>query len=87
MYRWLDHTSERELWIEDENSKAVLGEAAVALGVVEMDLADNSVEATDLLVCEDPGGNAHVGARARRDLPERRVESVQAGLGDRVRLL
>jgi SHS2 domain-containing protein len=32
MYRWLDHTSERELWIEDEDPKAVLGEAAVALG-------------------------------------------------------
>jgi SHS2 domain-containing protein len=32
MYRWLDHTSERELWIEDESPKAVLGEAAVALG-------------------------------------------------------
>lgn len=32
MYRWLDHTSERELWIEDETPKAVLGEAAVALG-------------------------------------------------------
>jgi SHS2 domain-containing protein len=32
MYRWLDHTSERELWIEDESPKAVLGEAAIALG-------------------------------------------------------
>jgi SHS2 domain-containing protein len=32
MYRWLDHTSEAELWIEDESPKAVLGEAAVALG-------------------------------------------------------
>jgi SHS2 domain-containing protein len=32
MYRWVDHTSERELWIEDENPRAVLGEAAVALG-------------------------------------------------------
>jgi SHS2 domain-containing protein len=32
MYRWLDHTSERELWIEDENPEAVLGEAAIALG-------------------------------------------------------
>ncbi len=32
MYRWLDHTSERELWIEDEDPKAVLGEAAIALG-------------------------------------------------------
>jgi SHS2 domain-containing protein len=32
VYRWLDHTSERELWIEDENPEAVLGEAAVALG-------------------------------------------------------
>jgi SHS2 domain-containing protein len=32
LYRWLDHTSERELWIEDETPKAVLGEAAIALG-------------------------------------------------------
>jgi SHS2 domain-containing protein len=32
MYRWLDHTSEAELWIEDESPKAVLGEAAIALG-------------------------------------------------------
>jgi SHS2 domain-containing protein len=32
VYRWLDHTSERELWIEDETPKAVLGEAAIALG-------------------------------------------------------
>lgn len=32
MYRWLDHTSELELWIEDEDPKAVLGEAAIALG-------------------------------------------------------
>lgn len=32
MYRWLDHTSERELWIEDESPEAVLGEAAIALG-------------------------------------------------------
>lgn len=32
MYSWLDHTSERELWIEDETPKAVLGEAAIALG-------------------------------------------------------
>jgi protein archease len=32
MYRWLDHTSEAELWIEDETPKAVLGEAAIALG-------------------------------------------------------
>lgn len=32
MYRWLEHTSECELWIEDENPKAVLGEAAIALG-------------------------------------------------------
>jgi SHS2 domain-containing protein len=32
MYRWLDHTSERELWIEDESPRAVLGEAAIALG-------------------------------------------------------
>jgi SHS2 domain-containing protein len=32
MYRWLDHTSERELWIEDKSPKAVLGEAAIALG-------------------------------------------------------
>ena len=32
MYRWLDHTSERELWIEDEDPKAILGEAAIALG-------------------------------------------------------
>lgn len=22
MYRWLDHTSERELWIEDESPEA-----------------------------------------------------------------
>lgn len=32
MYRWLDHTSEAELWIEDESPKAVLGEAVIALG-------------------------------------------------------
>lgn len=32
MYRWLDHTSEAELWIEDESPRAVLGEAAIALG-------------------------------------------------------
>jgi SHS2 domain-containing protein len=32
MYRWLEHTTERELWIEDEAPKAVLGEAAIALG-------------------------------------------------------
>jgi SHS2 domain-containing protein len=32
MYRWLEHTTERELWIEDEATKAVLGEAAIALG-------------------------------------------------------
>jgi SHS2 domain-containing protein len=32
MYRWLDHTSEAELWIEDESPKAILGEAAIALG-------------------------------------------------------
>ena len=32
MYRWLDHTSERELWIEDEDPRAMLGEAAIALG-------------------------------------------------------
>lgn len=32
MYRWLDHTSEAELWIEDESPEAVLGEAAIALG-------------------------------------------------------
>ncbi len=32
MYRWLDHTSEAELWIEDESATAVLGEAAIALG-------------------------------------------------------
>jgi len=32
VYRWLDHTSEAELWIEDESPKAVLGEAAIALG-------------------------------------------------------
>jgi len=32
VYRWLDHTSERELWIEDESPEAVLGEAAIALG-------------------------------------------------------
>ncbi|MGE5407280.1 MAG: archease [Syntrophothermus sp.] len=32
MYRWLEHTSEAELWIEDESPRAVLGEAAVALG-------------------------------------------------------
>lgn len=32
MYRWLEHTSEAELWIEDESPKAVLGEAATALG-------------------------------------------------------
>ena len=27
-----DHTSEAELWIEEESAKAVLGEAAIALG-------------------------------------------------------
>lgn len=32
MYRWLEHTSERELWIEDEDPEAILGEAAIALG-------------------------------------------------------
>jgi SHS2 domain-containing protein len=32
VYRWLDHTSEAELWIEDESPEAVLGEAAIALG-------------------------------------------------------
>ena len=32
MYRWLEHTSEAELWIEDESPTAVLGEAAIALG-------------------------------------------------------
>jgi SHS2 domain-containing protein len=32
VYRWLDHTSEAELWIEDESPTAVLGEAAIALG-------------------------------------------------------
>ncbi len=32
MYRWLEHTSEAELWIEDESPAAVLGEAAIALG-------------------------------------------------------
>lgn len=32
MYRWLDHTSEAELWLEDESPEAVLGEAAIALG-------------------------------------------------------
>jgi SHS2 domain-containing protein len=32
VYRWLDHTSEAELWVEDESPEAVLGEAAIALG-------------------------------------------------------
>jgi len=32
VYRWLEHTSEAELWIEDESPAAVLGEAAIALG-------------------------------------------------------
>jgi len=32
VYRWLDHTSEAELWVEDETPEAVLGEAAIALG-------------------------------------------------------
>jgi SHS2 domain-containing protein len=32
VYRWIEHTSERELWIEDETPEAVLGEAAIALG-------------------------------------------------------
>jgi SHS2 domain-containing protein len=32
VYRWLDHTSEAELWLEDESPEAVLGEAAIALG-------------------------------------------------------
>lgn len=32
MYRWLDHTGEVELWIEDESPEAVLSEAAIALG-------------------------------------------------------
>jgi SHS2 domain-containing protein len=32
VYRWLEHTSEAELWIEDETAEAVLVEAAIALG-------------------------------------------------------
>jgi SHS2 domain-containing protein len=32
VYRWLDHTSEAELWVEDETPEAVLGEATIALG-------------------------------------------------------
>jgi SHS2 domain-containing protein len=32
VYRWLEHTSEAELWLEDESPEAVLGEAAIALG-------------------------------------------------------
>ena len=34
MYRWLDHTSEIELLIEDETPEAVFAEAMVALGDV-----------------------------------------------------
>lgn len=26
MYRWLEHTSEAELWVEDETPEAVLGQ-------------------------------------------------------------
>lgn len=32
MYRWLEHTSEMELWIEEESAKDVFTEAAIALG-------------------------------------------------------
>ncbi len=32
MYRWLDHTSEMELWIEEASAKEVFVEAAIALG-------------------------------------------------------
>jgi SHS2 domain-containing protein len=32
MYRWLEHESELELLVEDENPRAVLTEALVALG-------------------------------------------------------
>jgi SHS2 domain-containing protein len=61
LYRWLDHTSERELWIEDEDPKAVLGEAAIALG--------------DLLR-EQPGGEAvtHRISLSSTDLPSLLVD-------------
>ena len=61
MYRWLDHTSERELWIEDETPKAVLGESAIALG--------------DLLR-EHPGGKpvTHPVSLSAADLPSLLVE-------------
>lgn len=32
MYRWLEHTSEVELWIEEESAREVFTEAAIALG-------------------------------------------------------
>jgi SHS2 domain-containing protein len=64
MYRWLDHTSERELWIEDEDPKAILGEAAIALG--------------DLLR-EHPGGEpvTHPVSLSASDLPTLLVEWLQ----------
>lgn len=42
MYRWVEHTSEVELLIEDESPEAVLTEALVALG--------------ELLTPDEPGG-------------------------------
>jgi len=61
MYRWLDHTSERELWIEDEDPEAILGEAAIALGE---------------LLREHPGGEpvTHPVSLSASDLPTLLVE-------------
>ena len=40
MYRWVEHTSEIELLIEDESPEAVFAEAMVALGDVLGDARD-----------------------------------------------
>lgn len=54
MYRWLEHTSEIELVVEDESPRAVFTEALVALGEVLADATggepvkhDVSVDAPD----------------------------------------